>query len=156
MVYKNFSSTILKSNDDERVITATISSEEVDEQGDIVKSNGLQFADYLKRGGLFLHEHKINELPIGRVLDVRQSNGITEADIRFSKHTEKANTLWQMVKDKELTGFSVGLKINDFQNQNIENKSVRVITKSELIELSLTSAPANLSAQASAECLCGL
>lgn len=128
---------------DEKNYTATfiISDESVDRQGEIIQQDGWDFKNYLNNP-VVLFGHDSYDLPIGKTIDITVENGKTLATIQFAAEMyDKAMTIWNMVKAGILNTVSVGF-INKEYLDNQEQDNI-VLTKNELLEISIVPVPAN-------------
>lgn len=143
-------------------VIGTITTDDVDSDGDVILPNGIDFSRYLKNP-IVLKNHSL-ESPIGFTDNIEVSNNHVVSKIKFGK-TEEAQNVYQLMKDKVLRTFSIGFItveakkrgeigfqtiLSDLQNKYPErfNKTTipkidRIITKSLLIETSVVSVPAN-------------
>lgn len=140
--------------DEERVCTALISNTEVDSDGDILYSPGVDLTRFYKNPVVvFNHQYSIPN--IGKVLDIRVVDGGIIAKMRFAT-TQFANEIWELIKGGFLRTCSIGFiplevlmagtaKFNQFakeKNLNIEGCK-RIVTRFMLIENSIVPLPAN-------------
>lgn len=128
---------------DEKNYTATfiISDESVDRQGEIIQQDGWDFKNYLNNP-VVLFGHDSYDLPIGKTIDISVEDGKTLATIQFAAEMyDKAMTIWNMVKAGILNTVSVGF-INKEYLDNQEQDNI-VLTKNELLEISIVPVPAN-------------
>jgi len=133
-------------NKDDRTITATISDESVDRDGEVIVQKGINLDKFQKNAPL-LDSHNPYEESLGNVLEVRKNtDGSTEADIRF--YSEKANPKAERRFNQLLEGgaraFSIGFKILKTKTIN----GIKHLTEIELLELSSVNVPANPNAVA--------
>jgi len=128
---------------DEKNYTATfiISDESVDRQGEVIQQDGWDFKNYLNNP-VVLFGHDSYDLPIGKTIDISVEDGKTLATIQFAAEMyDKAMTIWNMVKAGILNTVSVGF-INKEYLDNQEQDNI-VLTKNELLEISIVPVPAN-------------
>lgn len=128
---------------DESKFTATfvISDESVDRQGEIIKQDGWDFKNYLNNP-VVLFGHDSYDLPIGKTIDIKVEDGKTLATIEFAAAIyDKAATVFNMVKAGILNTVSVGFINKEYLDG--EDYDNYVLTKNELLEISIVPVPAN-------------
>lgn len=128
---------------DESKFTATfvISDESVDRQGEIIKQDGWDFKNYLANP-VVLFGHDSYDLPIGKTIDIKVEDGKTLATIEFAAAIyDKAATVFNMVKAGILNTVSVGFINKEYLDG--EDYDNYVLTKNELLEISIVPVPAN-------------
>jgi len=137
-------------NEAERRLSATITTNSVDRDGDIVDPKGIDLVNFLKNPVL-LWAHDAKQMPIGKVenLDVDEK-GIV-ADIKFAD-TTAGREVFGLYKDGILNAFSIGFvpkRPNGVEPLTREDADGNVfvtgfhIKQSELLELSAVPIPAN-------------
>lgn len=115
--------------------TFVISDESTDRQGEVIKQDGWDFKNYLANP-VVLFGHDSYDLPIGKTVNIEVADGQTLATIEFATAIyEKAAIVFNMVKAGILNTVSVG-----FINRENEGD---VLTKNELLEISVVPVPAN-------------
>ena len=132
-----------------RTVSGFATLDNVDKQADIVTAACAEEAFTAFRGNLReMHQ----PIAVGKVLSFSQEPFYDpEADTIYNGTyvtayvSEGAQDTWVKVLDGTLTGFSIGGKIVDAEPvfDSKINKSVRVVNKMELFELSLVDNPAN-------------
>lgn len=137
------------------------STEKLSRTGHIIDFDGLNVKNF-KQYGPILHDHDYGTLPIGRALRVQKDPETRQTKIRVL--FDSADPLAMQIAKKYQTGFmkavSIGARIfeqRDLTEDDIgpgmsksEFESVRFgvrITKSDLMELSTVSIPANIEAK---------
>jgi HK97 family phage prohead protease len=113
------------------------STDSPDRDGEIIKQDGWDLTNFLKNPVL-LTSHAYHEFPIGRITDVMIENGQLKFKAVFSEATQEAREAYQLVKEGILSAFSVG-----FIPKEYDPADTSVITKAELLEISLVTVPAN-------------
>ena len=132
-------------------VSFVASTAEEDRMGDVIRQDGWQLDRYKSNPVvLFGHDH---EKPIGRSHNVRVENGVLRADIEFAPEEVDpfAAKIGKMVKAGFLRAVSVGFKPIDMK----PIKSGYEFVKSELLEISVVSVPANASALSFAKSFMG-
>ena len=125
---------------DRRGFSGLATTPELDRQGHQVDPTGITFRNPLPL--LFHHDEK---RPIGTVT----LHPATGAGIAFDAHMpivsesgplkDRIDEAWQSIKAGIITGVSIGLRVLD----SVVEKGVRRILKSEILEVSLVTIPAN-------------
>lgn len=146
-----FSTLTVKSvGEDERVIRGVATSPAVDRVGDIVEPLGVTFKNPLP----LLHQHN-HHMPVGSVVfDTPTKGGIT-FEARLPRIDEpgplkdRVDTAWGEVKAGLVRGVSIGFRALEGGYEVMKNGGLR-FTKTEVMELSLVSIPANAEATISA------
>ena len=121
--------------------TFVISDESVDRQGEIIKQDGWDFKNYLKNP-VVLFGHDSYDLPIGKSVKIWTEDTKTYMTIEFAATIyEKAMVIWNMVKAGILNTVSVGFINKEYLDG--EDYDNFVLTKNELLEVSIVPVPAN-------------
>jgi HK97 family phage prohead protease len=137
-----------KSADGARIITAAISSETIDRDGEIVTAAAIKaaMAGYMKNPVVMTyHKHSLGDgapTVIGKVISWRQDKGTTYAEIEFAE-TDLATQYWQLYAGKFQRAFSIGFNTIKAETRYIDNKAVKVHTAIDLFEISAVGVPAN-------------
>jgi HK97 family phage prohead protease len=137
----------VKSVDDEaRVIRGVATTPEADRVGDVVEPLGVKFKNPLP----LLHQHD-NDLPVGTVkFDTPTKDGITfEATLPVIAEPgplkDRVDTAWGEVKAGLVRAVSIGFRALDGGYELMKTGGIRFL-KTEVLELSLVTIPANASA----------
>tara|TARA_Y100000592_G_scaffold66035_1_gene102682 strand:- start:1762 stop:2574 length:813 start_codon:yes stop_codon:yes gene_type:complete len=134
---------------DSGVSTFIASTSAVDRYGDIVL-NGPENWDLTnyQKNGVVLFNHDQNGLPVGRG-EVRLEDGQLLIDVTFDKGQERGAEIARMVKEGFLSAVSVGFQPLEFVERSELPKDHakhgpigRMFTKSELLEVSVVTIPA--------------
>lgn len=120
----------------EDVYTIIASTGAIDRQGDSVDQRGWDLTNFNKNPVL-LWAHDYAELPIGKVVSARVEKGKLIADFMFA--TQEANPKAQQIKRLYEEGIVNASSVGFIPLERNGN----VITRSELLELSLVPVPAN-------------
>lgn len=134
----SFEKTVIKGADDkdEEVYTMIASDEKEDRHGDII----LQDFDlkFYKKNPVLLDSHNYSSIRhiIGKVNNMRVDEGKLKGELQFSKANPTGVLAGEMVKEGTLTASSIGFIPKEFDDKGR-------ILKSELLELSMVSVPAN-------------
>jgi len=131
-------------DEDQRIITGMATTPSADRVGDIVEPLGVKFKNPLP----LLHQHRSDQ-PVGTVkFDKATKDGITFT-ARMPRMAasgplkERIDTAWEEVKLGLVRGVSIGFR--PIEMSMLDDGGVRFI-KSEVLELSLVTIPANMDA----------
>ena len=138
-------------DEENRTLTAVISDETLDRQGEITVQKGIDFTEFMKNP-VVLDAHNIGSYgqdtprdPIGKVLDVNQLEDRTEAKIQFT--TEEENPAgfrnFLLYKGGFKRAWSVGLEVISQETRDLAGTAVNYLTSTRLLELSAVAVPAN-------------
>ena len=98
---------------EERQATFIISTEDVDRDGDVIKSDGIDFSEY-NQNPIVLFAHDSSKLPIGVTLKVFKNNKQTKATVMFYDNeidkTGTSDTIYSFVKANGIKGASIGFR----------------------------------------------
>jgi len=144
------------SDDGNRSITARISTEDVDRDGDVLVPQGCDFSRF-KDNPVVFFAHDYTTLPVGTCIDISKNDADIVATTKFAErpksHPEAATWMPDIILDlfrqKVLKGFSVGLdpvEMRPAKKADIERfgKGVtRVVSKWSLLEYSVAPIPTN-------------
>jgi len=125
------------SQKEENEIVGIASTEDPDRDGEIIKQIGWDLENF-KTNPVILASHNYSNFPIGKATDIAIENGKLMFKAIFSQATEEARQAYELVKEGILNTFSVGFIPREFDSKNQD-----IITKAELLEISLVSVPAN-------------
>jgi HK97 family phage prohead protease len=133
-------------NDDERVIEGIATSSAPDRMGDVVEPLGVTFKNPL----VLLHQHDA-ERPVGQV----KFDKPTKDGVRFRATLpridepgplkDRVDTAWGEVKAGLVRAVSIGFRVMEGGYEVLKSGGLR-FTKTEVLELSLVSVPANADA----------
>jgi len=127
---------ITKAGDNKYRFIASTSS--VDRQGDSIDQNGW-ILDNFKNNPVILWAHRYDELPVGKAINIEVIKGELVFDMVFATH-EKAKEVKKLVDDGMLNTTSVGFMALE--------RNGHIITRAELLEISIVPVPANQDALA--------
>lgn len=128
-----------KEND---IFTFVVSTPEVDRYGTIIVPSGIDYTAYLANP-IVLAQHDSDQWPIGRCLGFAMNGENLEATIQIECVTEEGKKLTKLINAGYVKAVSVGIIPTEYEEQTIDGKKVTVYTKSELVEFSVVSVPAN-------------
>lgn len=125
----------LKEVEEDGVIEVVASDETVDRYGEVIVADGWDLKNF-KKNPVMLISHDYSQLPIGK-WEVRVEEKKLIAKAVFAE-TERAREVIQLIKSGLKLAVSVGLIVLERDEKKRER-----ITKSELLEISWVSVPAN-------------
>ncbi len=128
-----------KEND---LYTFVVSTPEVDRYGTIIVPSGIDYTAYLNNP-IVLAQHDSDKWPIGRCLGFAMNGENLEATIQIECITEEGKKLNKLINAGFVKAVSVGIIPNEYEEQTIDGQKVTIYTKSELVEFSVVSVPAN-------------
>lgn len=136
---------------DKRLITFVASTEQVDRAGDIIRVDGWDTRNYM-RNPVFLLAHKSSEMPIGRTKRIWVDGKKLMATVEFLPEgiDQRADLAYQLFKQKFLNAVSVGFKSIEHEwRKDPEGNYIGIdFKRTELLEISAVSVPANAAALA--------
>ena len=124
------------------IYTFVVSTPEVDRYGTIIIPSGINYTAYLNNP-IVLAQHNADEWPIGKCLGFMMNGENLEATLQFHRLTEEACVVADLVAAGYVKAVSVGIIPTESEEQTIDGKKVIVYPKSELVEFSVVSIPAN-------------
>ena len=142
MEHKAYVGEIKDIDENERTITAFISTEALDRQNDVMVASGAQLSNY-KRNPVVLWAHQYATPPIGRNLWIKRPKdkpGLL-AKTQFA-NTEFADEIFQLYKEQFLNAWSVGFVPLETKDAE-DGGNGRRIEKWDLLEYSAVPVPAN-------------
>lgn len=128
-----------KEND---LFTFVVSTPEVDRYGTIIVPAGIDYTSYLNNP-IVLAQHDSDKWPIGRCLGFAMNGENLEATIQIECITDEGKKLTKLINAGYVKAVSVGIIPTEYEEQTIDGQKVTVYTKSELVEFSVVSVPAN-------------
>ncbi len=144
--------TIKDEQSGETIIEYKLSVEKPDRVNDIVKISGIDLTQYLKNP-VVLYNH--NGMPIGKGINIYMKDDVLYGSIAFHRKTQLSEELANLAESGYIKAVSIGFipkeikeykltkEMLDTQDYNPLIPTYREFTKSELIEFSLCSIPAN-------------
>jgi HK97 family phage prohead protease len=146
--YKTMTITSQKADsEDLREFSALITNEAQDRDNEVLLASGMKKSDFLNNG-IILFNHDPDQ-PIGTATALRRSGNGWIAKGRIAENVQKAEEVWQLLKQGILKGVSVGFTVieqraptkKDFAEfgKNVSN----IISKWNLLEFSVVSVGAN-------------
>jgi len=140
---------LTKVDEGRRMVSGFASLDNLDKQDDIVTTEA-SMAAFAKFRGNIREMHQPSA--VGKMVSFKEEKYFDPESKKFYKGvfvsayiSKGAQDAWEKVLDGTYTGFSIGGRMNkwdDAYDENLE-KSIRVIKEYDLIELSLVDSPAN-------------
>ena len=157
MLKKSFIVVKKKGRPAKNKVSFIASTESQDRYGDIVNQNGWALEAYA-RNPVVLFNHQANALPIGKGL-VRVEDGQLMIDVEFDQDDEFARKIEKKARGGYLNAVSVGFNpIESISRSELPKdhpayttKGGQFFNKSELLEVSIVTIPANSEATVSAK-----
>ena len=140
---------LTKIDKERRVVSGFASLDNVDKQDDIVTAEA-SMAAFAKFRGNIREMHQ--PVAVGKMVNFKEDKYFDPETKKFYKGvfvsayvSKGAQDTWEKVLDGTLTGFSIGGKMNKWDDAYDEksDKTIRVIKEYDLVELSLVDSPAN-------------
>ena len=138
-----------KVDKERRIVSGFASLDNIDKQGDIVTSEASMKAFSKFRGNIReMHQ----PLAVGKMVNFKEDRYFDPESKKFysgvfvSAYVSKgAQDTWEKVLDGTLTGFSIGGRMNKWDDGYDEKSdtTIRIIKDYDLVELSLVDSPAN-------------
>jgi HK97 family phage prohead protease len=149
---------VLRADDNSRVITFRASTPAIDRHGTRVRTEGIDTTSYETNAvfgwahdlyGSFLGSPQLSHV-LGRTVAIRKTSQALDIDVEFApaEVNPLGDQAFRMVKGKFLNAVSIGFIPKDIVIEMHDGIEVPVITKSELLEVSLVSIPSNSEALA--------
>ena len=140
---------LTKIDKDRRIVSGFASLDNIDKQDDIVASEASMDAFARFRGNIReMHQPSA----VGKMVSFKEDKYFDPESKKFYKGvfvsayiSKGANDAWEKVLDGTYTGFSIGGRMNKWDDAYDEksDKTIRVIKEYDLVELSLVDSPAN-------------
>lgn len=144
-LYKIFSLIEKKVDEEKSTVEGIFSTSDEDRHGDVVQQ--VWDLKHFKKNPVILNSHSYHDAAevIGKATSIKVKDGKLEGKIKFATgENPKAKVIFDMIKGGFLNAFSVGFIPKEFSNKG-------EILKSELLEVSVVSVPANAMALAKAK-----
>jgi hypothetical protein len=151
---------IKQTDEDTHTLTATISTEMMDRDHEVVIAGGMKATNFLKTGAVFWN-HNYN-LPVAKAIKLRPSKSHIESTAKFAKRPSGfggdffPDFARAMVQQGVVKGVSIGFIPKEMRNptdkdkENFGDDLINVISKWELLEWSLAPVQSNPDALVSA------
>jgi HK97 family phage prohead protease len=127
---------------DDGIWSFTISTPDVDRYGTIIIPSGIDYSAYMNNPVVLIN-HKSDYLPIGKCLGFFLNGENLEATIQLDMNDEKACKVNDKIKNGFVSAVSVGIIPIEQTEQTIDGEKIITYTKSELVEFSVVTIPAN-------------
>lgn len=118
------------------VVDVVVSTESVDRDGEVLSIKGLDTKNFQSNPVVLLH-HDYHDFPIGKAVKLTKTkDGQLTARVQFAiDEYDKAHTAYKLAKGGYFSGVSIGFIPKEMQDN--------VFTKSEMLEFSFVTVPAN-------------
>lgn len=160
MLIKTLDALVSKSSGIE--VEATITTETIDRDGEVLISQGMDATKY-ELNPIVFYNHDYSQ-PIGKISELRRSDGKIDATIKFAQRTEGVEGPFlpefveSLVEQGIIKGISVGFvpkeggvrKASKEDNEKYGDSVRQVYSQWELLEVSVAPLPANATALISA------
>ena len=134
---------------DRRTISALVSTDSIDRDGDIIVAAGWQLDNY-RKNPVVLWAHRYDELPVAKALALEITEHGLLAMMQFAEH-ELAQDVFDLYVGGFLRAFSVGFRVLPDGFKRRTDGEGWLISKAELLEFSCVPVPANQDALVLAE-----
>jgi hypothetical protein len=140
---------LTKVDKERRIVSGFASLDNLDKQDDVVTAEASMNA-FAKFRGNIREMHQ--PLAVGKMIDFKEDKYFDPESKKFYKGvfvsayvSKGAQDTWEKVLDGTLTGFSIGGRMNKWDDAYDEkaDKKIRIIKQYDLVELSLVDSPAN-------------
>ena len=139
-------------DEDKRIFRATITDQTVDRDKEVILAKGMNIKEF-KKNGIILFNHDKN-MPIGKSIDIKRVGDalVMTGKLALEGTISEADKIWQLIKQGILKSMSIGFMGTEFRMPTKEDikdfgkEVIRVISKSQLLEVSVVSVPANQNA----------
>jgi HK97 family phage prohead protease len=128
---------------DEYIIEGIASTEDVDRYGDIVKLDGLDVKSFMKNPLLLKGHDAWGTNPIGRVTELKVVDNLDGKQLYFKAIMDNEDETAMELYRKMKKGIGGAVSIGFIPKEYKDSKEGYIITKSELLEISLVTIPAN-------------
>lgn len=144
MIRKIFDSQIKEVDEKSRTLQFTITAENEDRDGEVVKASGGQFENYNKNP-VVLWAHDYKSLPVGKTVSLKRQDKSIISTVQFptKEEYEYADTVYKLCKGGYLNAVSIGFIPIDIVPGKNEKEPSRTFTKWEMLEYSIVPVPSN-------------
>lgn len=119
-----------------------VSTPEIDRYGTIIEPSGVDYTAYMLNP-VVLAQHGADKFPVGKCLSLQMVDGNLEAQIEVECITDEGKNLNSLITAGFVNAVSIGILPKETEERTIGDEKVKAFTKSELIEFSIVSVPAN-------------
>jgi HK97 family phage prohead protease len=128
---------------EERTIEVVMTTRDIDRDGDIVETKGIELKNYLENP-VVLWAHNASLPPIGKILDIVQEDTLMRGTVKFAS-TPMAEEIFQLYVGGFLKTWSIGFGTKELDYLKNEDNDITGyhLQKTELYELSAVPVPAN-------------
>lgn len=161
-VWRTLSVKKLDVDSDKRTVVAMITSDAVDEEGEVVVPEGIDYSRFLKTGGVVFYNHEYDK-PCGTCVAIKHTAGGIIATTKFPERPANYTGDWlpdatfaMFASDPPIVkSFSIGFSYLETRNPNKKDYAKygrddikRIVSKSKLLEYSVAPLPMNADATA--------
>lgn len=135
---------ITQDEDNAIIITGYPSTPDIDRQQEIIDPSAFEKSIdlYLRASGSIFYNHDWDNA-VGKIISYTPPSGDKGFEISAKIYPDIDEKVYKRVKYGIVKSFSVGFRINEYQNEIIENKNIFVIKNADLWDISIVSVPAN-------------
>ncbi|KKM79449.1 hypothetical protein LCGC14_1349820 [marine sediment metagenome] len=120
-------------------VSVLASTEDTDRDMEVIKQDGIDLTHFLKNP-VILFAHNYSAPPIGKAISAKVTDAGLQVDIKFA--SKKANPLGPQIRQLMKEGILKAVSIGFIPKERDENDP-KIISKSEMLELSVVPVPAN-------------
>lgn len=139
--YRSFDTQIKSINEDERSLTALVTTAARDRTGEVLDPEGADLKNFRKNPVVLL-SHNYSQPPIGRALWIKKSKEGILSKVQFAE-TQIADDVYNLYKGGFMKAFSVGFVPKEWEDGDGDKTPNRTYKKWELVEYSAVPVPAN-------------
>lgn len=138
-------------NDEKRIIEFIASTENVDRDGEVIKSTAWDLKNYLKNP-VVQWAHRYDEPPVGKAPGISVRDGKLTLPVEFppAGDYDYADIIYRLAKGGFISAVSVGFIPKEWEHGKSEKEPKRTYTQVELLEVSIVPVPSNPDALATA------
>lgn len=150
LIRKAYADVKVDVDEDERSVVATISTEIVDRDSEVMLAQGMD-KKWFEKNPVVMYAHNYGSLPIGRAAWIRKDKNRIQAKTIFATAdaNPEAEQIFQLFKGGFLRAWSIGFIVLDSREAKkgeFTQDVRRVITKWQLLEYSAVPVPSNMEA----------
>ncbi len=150
LIRKAYADVKIDIDEGERAVIATISTEVVDRDNEVMLAKGADLK-WFRKNPVVLYAHNYGSLPIGKAQWIRRDGNKLVAKTVFApaEASPEAEQIYQLFKGGFLRAWSIGFIVLDSREpkkDEFDGNVRRVITKWQLLEYSAVPVPSNMEA----------
>lgn len=133
---------VTEQDDGRKKFPVVMSTEEVNRNGRLVVSNFI--VEYYKENPVLLDSHRYDSIEhiVGRVENLKTENGKLTGEMVFNDQA-KGRMAEELIDNGFLKAVSIGYIPVEFTEEETDDGIITIISKAELLELSMVSVPSN-------------